>query len=38
MFTEKEQAEGYIIEGPTTSKKNPLDQTRLKLLYSAVVG
>ena len=38
MFTETEQAEGFIIDGASSSKKKPLDQTRLNLLYSAVVA
>jgi hypothetical protein len=34
LFTKKEIQEGYIIEGPSTSKSNKLDESRVELLKS----
>ena len=32
LFTRDELLEGYIIEGPSSSKRKPLDLERVKLL------
>ncbi len=32
LFTHEERLEGYIIEGPSSSKRKPLDIERVKLL------
>ena len=32
LFTREERLEGYIIEGPSSSKRKPLDIQRVNLL------
>lgn len=34
LFTHEELAKGYVIEGPSTSKRIPLDRERIEILKS----
>ena len=34
LFSREELAESYVIEGPSTSKRKPLDSERLDILKS----
>ncbi len=37
LFTEEEMAEGFLIEGASTSKKTPLDLERVDVILRATV-
>ena len=38
LFTEQELAVGYIIEGPSTSTRTPLDNKRIYLLKGKILN